>query len=223
MKSLLIVIAVAVGIVIAATGCESPRDIAKRKAKEAAVKLLRERAKKLLREQPAKQLQPAFVTPACTPGGHCPHCQLYGLADVPQNRRHHNYGGGSCVFAGIANVMEVFGRSDAADYLTHRYSGGEYAGGLNAKLDELGWDYVTITNGDERVLDWCDRTGRGAGVTFKANHFCSFLGWENGYAVILDSNHTDVYEFYPREEFLARWRSYGGWATAIVATPLPNL
>jgi hypothetical protein len=149
------------------------------------------------------------------------HARTYGLAEVPASDRHWNYGGGSCVFASIANTLEILGLGEQANHITATYSGGEDAAGLHAKLDALAWDYATTTDGDEAILDWCDRTGRGAMITWKADHVCGFLGYDRGHAVILDPNRADVYEYCPKEEFLARWRWRGGWATAIVADPVP--
>jgi len=161
--------------------------------------------------------------PRCGP--RCRHthrrAKRYGLATVPAGQRHWNYGGGSCVYASVANTLEILGLAEQANHITAAYSGGEDSAGLHAKLDQLGWDYAATTTGDEAILDWCDRTGRGAMVTFKPNHVCGFLGFDRGSAVILDPNTATDYEYWPREQFLAKWRWHGGWATAVIANPVP--
>jgi hypothetical protein len=156
--------------------------------------------------------------PRCN--GNCRH-RRYGLADIPANRRHANYGGGSCVFASVANDLETLGLGAEADRLVSTYSGGESAAGLHSKLDAWGWDYAATTDGDVAILNWADRHSRGAMVTFKPNHVCGFLGWQDGHAVILDPNSPDEYEYWPRAKFLQLWRHHGGWATAIVANAIP--
>jgi hypothetical protein len=184
----------------------------------------------IIRRQPVAatttQVVPVAVVPRCD-GRNCRRDHKYGLADVPDSQRHrnNNRGGGSCVFASIANNLELCGLGEEADWLMRNYWGGENANGLHAMFDAEGWDYSATTIGDVRLLDWCDRTSRGAMVTFKKYHVCGFLGYEhtvNGlYAVILDPNKVNRYEYYPKEEFLSWWRYYGGWATALLANPVP--
>ena len=118
--------------------------------------------------------------------------------------------------------LRQLGLVEQAEFIEANYGGGETASGLHATLDYLGWDYSTTTRGDVRLLDWCDRTHRSAAVALKDNHVVYFSGWVNGSAQIIDPNTADEYEYWTREEFLREWRYQGGWATAIVATPIPR-
>ena len=47
----------------------------------------------------------------------------------------------------------------------------------------------------------------------------NFFGGPHRRAILLDNNRVGQYITLPREEFLRRWRGYGGWATTPVYSP----
>lgn len=143
-------------------------------------------------------------------------------AYIPEQDRHHNYGGGSCVYASLSNTLEAYGMSEAADHMRQTFSGGADYSDVQRAMDYYGYRYVMTTTGDTRVLDFADRTGRCAEIFFKSAHACAFLGYDSQRrAVVLDPNHPHELEFWNKDTFVAKWRSHGGHATVILETPLP--
>lgn len=141
--------------------------------------------------------------------------------NLPARARQKNYDGGSCVCASTISLLRWAGRDDLAERVRRICSGGQSAGSLHAKLDRLGIRYAATETGDVRFLEWAIRTRRGAGITFYPMHFVNLVDLTPTHAVLLDNNRVQRYITLPRREFVARWRSYGGWATAVVYAPAP--
>jgi len=145
------------------------------------------------------------------------------VVNLPLHARCRNYAGGSCVIASTVSLFRWQGRDDLADLFRRAYSGGQSASSLHAKLEARGVRYAYTTSGDAAFLDWACRTRRGAGVTFFANHFICLVHLDGQRAILLDNNRVGQYITLPRDEFLRRWRGYGGWATTPVYSPAAPL
>jgi hypothetical protein len=145
------------------------------------------------------------------------------VVNLPLHARCRNYAGGSCVIASTVSLFRWQGRDDLADLFRRTYSGGQSASSLHAKLEARGVRYAYTTSGDAAFLDWACRTRRGAGVTFFANHFICLVHLDGQRAILLDNNRVGQYITLPRDEFLRRWRGYGGWATTPVYSPAAPL
>lgn len=145
------------------------------------------------------------------------------VVNLPLNARCRNYAGGSCVIASTVSLFRWQGRDDLADLFRRAYSGGQSASSLHAKLEARGVRYAFTTAGDAAFLDWACRTRRGAGVTFFANHFICLVHLDGQRAILLDNNRVGRYITLSRDEFLRRWRGYGGWATTPVYSPAAPL
>ena len=141
------------------------------------------------------------------------------VVNLPHHARCRNYAGGSCVIASTVSLFRWQGRDDLADLFRQSYSGGQSASSLHAKLESRGVRYAFTTSGDAAFLEWACRTRRGAGVTFFANHFVCLVHLDAQHAILLDNNRIGQYITLPRDEFLRRWRGYGGWATTPVYSP----
>ena len=145
------------------------------------------------------------------------------VVNLPLHARCRNYAGGSCVIASTVSLFRWQGRDDLADLFRRAYSGGQSASSLHAKLEARGVRYAYTTSGDAAFLDWACRTRRGAGVTFFANHFICLVHLDGQRTILLDNNRVGQYITLPRDEFLRRWRGYGGWATTPVYSPAAPL
>lgn len=144
-----------------------------------------------------------------------------GSADVPIGLRIDNYAGGSCYHAATGTMLGTVNRQHHGIAWTQTFRGGETAAGIRRKLDAWGIDYAATCSGDRRILDWCHRTSRVAVIDFHDNHICNFVRWQQGgdgrwWAVVLDNNHAERYDFYTEQEFLSEWRRQGGCATAAI-------
>jgi len=142
--------------------------------------------------------------------------------DLPLESRCRNYSGGSCVCASTINVLRWQGREDLADELRRICSGGQSSTSLIAKMDRLNLPYAYTDRGDVAFLDWCSNTRRGATIFWKPAHSCTLVGFTAEEAIVLDNNRVGKYEYTPREEFIRRWRGYGGFAlTPLAGAPAP--
>jgi hypothetical protein len=142
--------------------------------------------------------------------------------DLPLDSRCRNYGGGSCVCASTISVLRWQGREDLADRLRQICSGGQSSSSIITKMERLELPYAYTDNGDAAFLNWCCQTRRGATIFWKPAHSCTLVGLTESEAVVLDNNHVGRYEYTPRDEFIRRWRGYGGFAlTPLVGSPAP--
>jgi hypothetical protein len=142
--------------------------------------------------------------------------------DLPVESRCRNYNGGSCVCASTISVLRWQGREDLADRLRSICSGGQSSGSIIAKMERLELPYAYTNDGDAAFLDWSCQTRRGATIFWKPGHSCTLVGLTEGEAIVLDNNHVWQYERTPRDEFIRRWRGYGGFAlTPLAGSPAP--
>ncbi len=145
------------------------------------------------------------------------------IVDLPLPARCRNYAGGSCVCASTISLLRWQGRDDLAAGLRNSCVGGQSAGSLHVHLDRLGVRYASTTSGDAAFLEWAIRTRRGCGITYYPMHFVNLVDLTANHATLLDNNRVGQYITMPRDEFLRRWRGYGGWATAVVYSPAAPL
>ena len=170
--------------------------------------------------------------PRDCPDGRCPAPAELGpsagaihehpVMNLPLAARCRNYGTeGSCVCASAISLLRWQGRDDLADKIRQICHGGQGPESMNEKLQRLGIRYAYVTNGDSKFLEWTVRTRRGAGITFYPAHFVNLVDLTRTHATLLNNNSVERFVHIPREEFLRRWRSYGGWALTVVYAPAP--
>lgn len=147
--------------------------------------------------------------------------------NLPVESRCRNYNGGSCVCASTISVLRWQGREDLADQLRRICSGGQSEQSILAKMERLEIEYAYTNSGDVDFIDWCARTKRGATIFWKPGHSCTLVDIDAENAVVLDNNNVGEYEYTPREQFIRRWRGYGGFAltplAGVPAPPIPHL
>jgi len=143
--------------------------------------------------------------------------------DLPLKLRQSNYGGGSCMHASMINVLRQQGLYQLADKWRREHWGAAGVWDLARLSEQEGLKYAYTTEGDEKLLEWCGRTKRWAAIHYFPAHainFCGFVqrdGQET--AVLLDNNRPERYLYVPKQEFIRRWRGYGGCALTVVYTP----
>jgi hypothetical protein len=147
------------------------------------------------------------------------------VMDLPPSLRQSNWGGGSCVHASTVSLLRWQGQYEMADWWRQNYSGGEGISRLVKRMDAAGLRFAYTDNGDWSFLQWCMRTGRGAGIFYKTNHAINCVGMDASYVYLLDNNNTSYpekngyWERVSKEEFKRRWLSYGGVAWTLVYYP----
>lgn len=148
------------------------------------------------------------------------------VMDLPPQLRQENWGGGSCVHASTVSVLRWQGQNEMADWWRQQYIGGEYADRLVQRMEAAGLRFAYTMDGDFEFLKWCQRTRRGAGIFYKPAHAINMVGMDSQYVYLLDNNYTDRpeqqgWEAVPINEFVSRWRGYGGFAWTVVYSPTP--
>lgn len=160
--------------------------------------------------------------------------------DLPPEVRTKNWGGGSCVHASNVNLLYQMDMLEEAIWWRKNYSGGEYDTRLIKRLESanLSYAYINDENGVDRdrngitdgedFLNYCVRTGRGAGIFYKPSHSINAVGMDDRYVYLLDNNNTTYpeanghYERVNRKDFFPKWRSYGGFAWTLIHQPVPR-
>ncbi|MGH7136777.1 MAG: hypothetical protein ACREHD_13625 [Pirellulales bacterium] len=143
--------------------------------------------------------------------------------NLPEEARCKNYGGGSCVCASTISLLRWQGRDDLAAALRNSCLAGQSSASLHAKLERIGVRWASTTSGDVAFLEWAVRTRRGCGLTYYPMHYVNLVDLTAEHATLLDNNRVGQYISIPRDEFIRRWRGYGGWATAVVYAPAAPL
>lgn len=152
-------------------------------------------------------------------------------ANVPILLRQQNWtarGEGSCVHASTITALNWLNRYDDGRKWKSSYGGGETASGIMGKLRTEGFEFVATTAADPQVLDIATRTRRGAIIWFFNRHCVFFAGWArvDGEVVglLIDNNRPENVIAIPRDQFIERWRGYGGFAAVITSDhPTPPL
>jgi hypothetical protein len=116
---------------------------------------------------------------------------------------------------------------EMSEWWHKRHHGGEGSSGLRRKADAAGLKYADTTNGDIEFVDRACRTGRGCIVNDASNHVRFLAGIDpagtpNAKAYVMDNNgKRDTIKVYDRNDWIARWRSHGGWAATPIYNPAP--
>jgi hypothetical protein len=149
------------------------------------------------------------------------------IVNLTRALREWNWGGGSCVHASNVMALRWVNQLAAAKWWRSTYSGGESYQGLTDKLRKARIGYYATHQGDVRVLERAISERRGAVIFFYDSHTILLVHLDAQRAIVLDNNRIDQYIAIERDEFIARWKGYGG--VAIVPTigaprpPLPFL
>ena len=186
--------------------------------------------------------------PACPPGQPCPapvpvyHAGIkvrapYGqpfarlvsfdqlpipICDLPTSLRQHNYKGGSCYHASIENVLIGQGEYQTAMDYREKHAYGASTEDIANCLNQHGIKFAYTNDGDIAFLEKALNSRRMIALPYKPGHAINLLGLTPQYAVMLDNNHPQEYEYVPRAEFESNWKHrYGGSAITCVGTPLP--
>jgi hypothetical protein len=153
------------------------------------------------------------------------------VANLPLLLREWNWtdarGSGSCVHASTVYHLRWQHQLARAEHWRKTYAGGETATSILAKWRREGIPYDKTEEGDPAFLDRVTATRRGAIIWFfpyHCVHFCGFATVDGKqYGVVCDNNRIEKYLRIPREEFITKWREYGGFAASALYSPLPPL
>jgi hypothetical protein len=167
------------------------------------------------------------------PDGTCPYDPgpINRLESALHNGNYHRGYGGSCAHVGVQDSLTAQGMSWLAADWRRRYGGPAGVGDIRSIAERYNLRYAYTTVGDVRFLQWCSRTRRPACIFYRFTrgaHAVTFVGFENGAAVLQDNNRVGKEIHVPTSTFLARWNQYGrecgyraGVAFAVVGTPNP--
>lgn len=164
-----------------------------------------------------------IAIPLPPPAAECP------VVNLPELMREWNWtdrsGAGSCVHASSIYHFRWQGKLPLAAWWRQKYAGGETAQSIQQIWASNGIPFHATENGDPNHLDWATRTRRGAIIWFFPSHCVHFCGWSTvggrQYAFLCDNNRIEKYIRVPREEFVQRWREYGGFACTALYAPAP--
>ncbi|MHC2067616.1 hypothetical protein ACYFX5_09105 [Bremerella sp. T1] len=156
-------------------------------------------------------------------------------ADVPFPLRVRNYWGGSCYHASTQVALRWADQGAIADNWRNNYGGGASTSKIASILDKFGIPYKCTKlvgrgpyeSADISILNYAHDNRLVAAIHYFPNHAISFLGWVQTdgreYACLLDNNRPKDFIFVPKQDFLKRWRSYGGGAIVpLVKAPPPS-
>jgi hypothetical protein len=153
----------------------------------------------------------------------------YPPANIPLAARQENWIGsnrqGSCVWATAVNLLQWQGNDRAAARI-RMYGDGANLERLTTAFDQEGIRYATTETADVSFLERACETRRGAGVCVtdhRVLHCVALVGLTENYAIILDNNEIEEFEWVPRPAFLKDWRASGGWAFVITGSPVPPI
>ncbi len=146
------------------------------------------------------------------------------VCNLPQELRVQNYKGGSCVHASTGSDFNWLHEYELQKWWNKTYAYGESYNGLTSKLRKNKIQFYDTANGDVSVLDRCTAERRMATIFYYPSHSINFVGFQNGYAYLLDNNRTDVWIRVPRDTFIRNWKGYGGVAVVpLIGSPAPPL
>jgi hypothetical protein len=154
------------------------------------------------------------------------------LADVPEEMRKRNWRGqtgGSCVHASLISLLRYQGLDAMATWWQSTYDGGEYFDRLEARLDAANLRYASANGPEaEALLEWAMRNRLGAIIGYTDDgamqaHALTIVDLTPEFAVLLDNNHVEQYEYVNRDEFFRIWRRSGSYLLTLVYSPPPPL
>jgi len=145
------------------------------------------------------------------------------LLDLPPRLRTRNYAGGSCAHAAIIDLLKWHGMFSKANWWRSSHRGAYGVWDAVQDMERAGLRYAYTTRGDERLLEWASRNGHGAMIHYYYGHAVTFRGYADGYAYLCDNNRTGQLIEIPKDEFIRRWKGYGGRAITLVYSPTPPI
>lgn len=163
------------------------------------------------------------------------------VCNLPPSLRVRNYKGGSCVHASTGSGFNWCNLPALQQHWNSTYSGGESYNGLTSKLRRNSIPFYDTAAGDVAVLERATRERRMPTIFYYQNHSVSFCGFGDGaaraadgwgfyrnpsgrFAYLLDNNRVGAFIEIPREEFIRKWRGYGGVAVVpTLGAPAPPL
>lgn len=155
------------------------------------------------------------------------------VVNLPTNLHERNWvdarGSGSCVHASTLFIMKWQGQYKLAEQWKKTHAGGETANSIMLAYEKYNLPYTCTLDGDPLFLVWATKSRRGAIVWWKPYHCCAFVGISvvdgREYAIISDNNRPGTFEKTPLDEFIRKWRGYGGFACTLLLdaphSPLP--
>ncbi len=146
------------------------------------------------------------------------------ICNLPEQLRVHNYKGGSCVHASTGSDFNWLNEFALQKYWNQKYSSGESYNGLTSKLRANKIPFYDTQNGDVSILDRCTAERRMATIFYYPSHSINFVGFQDGFAYLLDNNRTGEWIRVPRDTFIKNWKGYGGVAVIpLIGAPSPPL
>lgn len=155
-------------------------------------------------------------------------------ANLPGSLHQRNWvergtGQGSCVHASTVYCLQWSGEHELAAYWHKKYAGGETARSIQEYFTREHIPFVATEEGMPWIFDYANDTRRAAIMWWKPSHCCTFVGWtmKDGVevAVVYDNNRPGQFEYHERDEFIRKWRGYGGFAAVPVvgapSAPIP--
>lgn len=146
---------------------------------------------------------------------------------VPVEIRQRNYAqGGSCVFASAVTMFRYHGYDEVASWTRRNNSGAGYVVDDIARIcQKFKIGYRSERRGNVAFLEWVSQNRRVAIVnmpaTRKYGHAINFIGFNKGWAVLIDNNNPNRRQYIPKREFLNQWRGYGIALTELPPLPKP--
>lgn len=142
--------------------------------------------------------------------------------DAPTRNWTARNGEGSCAWASLVNLLRWNGQYGLADWVRANRSGGATRVSVNATLDRIQFPYAETVAGDAQFLERACATRRGACVVVDGgSHMINLVGLDAEHAYVLGNATKPYIHSQPRAEFLANWKTAGGWAFTLVLAPPP--
>jgi hypothetical protein len=151
------------------------------------------------------------------------------LLAVPRAHRPNNVGGrdgaGLCVFTSIQYAAWWQCEPRLKDFQQKMRA--EPGGGYPQKVDAMiakhgsGAQYIQYQGSDPSVIEMALKTGRVPCITWGGNHMLNCVHLDPQRAGIVDNNAPDKVSWYPREQFLSKWRQGGGGWVVVLLNPPP--
>lgn len=151
------------------------------------------------------------------------------VANLPELLREWNWLSknqeGSCVHASTVYHLRWHGQFKLAKWWRENHSGGESASSIQRYWTAAKIPFDKTEEGDPKFLEWATRNRHGSIIWFFPSHCVHFCGLAivdgQKYGILCDNNRVEKYIRVPYEEFVKRWREYGGFAMATTLPPPP--
>lgn len=135
---------------------------------------------------------------------------------------------GSCGWATTVTALNHCDAHEMGQYIRRHFSGAMSLDSFSVVMERLNIPYAKTSTADVTFLEWAVDTRRGCGVMlFKAHngklygHSLFLVHFDQQRVGLLDNNDVENIVWLKRETFLEHWTASGGFAFAIVSSPLP--